>query len=135
MKKASISFILLISLALLACKKDPPIPPFKFYEGIGTLSVGQSGLFYLKDTTEPIELKFVKVVSDSRCPEGVKCVWAGAISVEILLDNSISMVISAIDNTISYKGYKIIVTQATPYPKSGSVIREEDYKVEFKIYK
>lgn len=135
MKKASISFILLISLALLACKKDPPIPPFKFYEGIGTLSVGQSGLFYLKDTTEPIELKFVKVVSDSRCPEGVKCVWAGAISVEILLDNSISMVISAIDNSISYKGYKIIVTQATPYPKSGSVIREEDYKVEFKIYK
>ena len=135
MKKASISFILLISLALLACKKDPPIPPFKFYEGIGTLSVGQSGLFYLKDTTEPIELKFVKVVSDSRCPEGVKCVWAGAISVEILLDNSISMVISAIDNSISDKGYKIIVTQATPYPKSGSVIREEDYKVEFKIYK
>ena len=92
-------------------------------------------MFYLKDTTEPIELKFVKVVSDSRCPEGVKCVWAGAISVEILLDNSISMVISAIDNSISYKGYKIIVTQATPYPKSGSVIREEDYKVEFKIYK
>jgi hypothetical protein len=45
------------------------------------------------------------------------------------------MVISAIDNSISYKGYKIIVTQATPYPKSGSVIREEDYKVEFKIYK
>lgn len=135
MKKASISFILLISLALLACKKDPGMPPFKFYDGVGTLSVGQSGLFYLKDTTEPIELRFVKVVSDSRCPEGAFCAFAGFISVEILLDKTVTKVIPELQNPTDYKGYKIVVTNAAPYPKSGSVIRQEDYKVEFKIYK
>lgn len=135
MKNISLLFIVLISFGLSACKKDPPMPPFKFFDGIGTLSVEQSGLFYLKDTTMPIELKFIRVVSDSRCPEGAQCFWAGAISVEILLDKSVSMVIPSIDNPIIYKGYKIIIISATPYPKSGSIIRESDYKVEFKIYK
>lgn len=135
MRNSSLSLILLISFSLSACKKDPPMPPFKFYDGIGTLSVGQSGLFYLKDTTLPIELKFIRVVSDSRCPEGVQCFWAGAISVEILLDKSVSMVIPSMDNPTIYKGYKIVVTNAMPYPKSGISIKERDYKVEFKIFK
>lgn len=135
MKNISLLFIFLISIALSACKTDPPIPPFKFYEGIGTLSVGQSGLFYLKDTTEPIELKFVKVKSDSRCPEGAQCFVQGAIFVEILLDKTVTKVIPELINPTNYKGYKIYITQATPYPKSGGVIREEDYKVEFKIDK
>ena len=34
-----------------------------------------------------------------------------------------------------YKGYKIVVTNAMPYPKSGISIKERDYKVEFKIFK
>ncbi len=135
MKKASISFILLISIALSACKKDPPIPPFKFYEGIGTLSVGQSGLFYLKDTTEPIELKFVKVVSDSRCPEGAMCAFAGFVSVEILLDKTVTKVIPELQNPTDYKGYKIVVNQVTPYPKTWTSIKKSDYRIEFKIYK
>lgn len=135
MKNTFLLFIILVSVALSACKKDPPIPPFKFYDGIGTLSVGQSGLFYLKDTIEPIELKFIRVVSDSRCPEGVQCFVQGAIFVEILLDKTVSKVIPEPNNQINYKGYKIAITQAVPYPKLGSVIREQDYKVEFKIYK
>lgn len=135
MKTFSFSLIILLGFALTACKKDPPIPPFKFYDGVGTLSVGQSGLFYLKDTTEPIELKFVKVVSDSRCPEGAMCAFAGFISVEILLDKKVTKIIPELNNPSRYKGYQITVNQATPDPKSGSVIREEDYKIEFKIYK
>ncbi len=111
------------------------MPPFKFYDGIGILTVGQSGLYYLKDTIKPIELKFIRVVSDSRCPEGAQCLWAGAISVEILLDKSVRLVIPSLDNLTTYRGYKIIVTQAMPFPKLGSIIREEDYKVEFKIFK
>ena len=135
MRNSSLSLILLISFSLSACKKDPPMPPFKFYDGIGTLSIGQSGLFYLKDTKLPIELKFIRVVSDSRCPEGVQCFWAGAVSVEILLDKSVSLVIPSMDNPTIYKGYKIVVTNAMPYPKSGISIKERDYKVEFKIFK
>ncbi len=135
MRNSSLSLILLISFSLSACKKDPPMPPFKFYDGIGTLSIGQSGLFYLKDTTLPVELKFIRVVSDSRCPEGVQCFWAGAVSVEILLDKSLTLVIPEINNQIIYKGYKIIVSNALPHPKSIGIIRAKDYKVEFKIFK
>ncbi len=56
MKNIPLVFVLFTNFALTACKKDPGMPPFKFYEGIGTLSVGQSGLFYLKDTKDNVNL-------------------------------------------------------------------------------
>lgn len=97
--------------------------------------MGQTGLFYLKDTTMPIELKFVKVTEDSRCPLGMQCVLAGIFSIEIMVEKSVSINIPNLNIPVNYKGYKIITTSATPYPSSGHGIKESEYKVAFKISK
>ena len=39
------------------------------------------------------EMKISKIISDSRCPEGVTCVWAGEVQLEIEIYISIQMII------------------------------------------
>lgn len=83
------------------------------------------------------ELRLKNIVSDSRCPEGVTCIWAGEISVIIEVYNSKKLVEeknlifnskNAQANVEWFQKYyskNIKSVSVLPYPKEGVVIKPE----------
>ncbi len=94
-----------------------------------------------------VELKFIKVLSDSRCPKGVACVWAGeaVVLVDIFKDgkkteqkeltfspkshlqNKFSNILKS--DELSISSYNIL-----PYPKYGRKITNEEYYLQLEIH-
>lgn len=103
---------------------------------VSQLQLGKAATF------DTITIKFVELVADSRCPEGVTCVWAGevVVLVDIFKDgeklerkkitfNALGEakdVYASEDLTIS--GLKV-----TPYPVYKEKIALEDYKIELYV--
>jgi len=88
-------------------------------------------------TIKKLSIKFSAVNSESRCPTGVQCIWAGnaAIAVEISKKNKKPVPATLNTNTgvqpneLDYKGYKIKLVGLNPYPKINEAIDEKDYEV------
>ncbi|BBE17917.1 hypothetical protein AQPE_2076 [Aquipluma nitroreducens] len=79
-------------------------------------------------------------IKDSRCAEGVQCVWQG----EVILkgewtenNNKSSFEIHSVvsDQTKEPIGYTIKIVDAKPYPKYGTVSKPEDLVVTLLIQK
>ena len=99
-----------------------------------TLSVGQSASI----SGEDLKIKFTEVVSDSRCPTGVQCIWQGEVTCLVDLTHSNSVSRKALtqsggdlsrdefsDYTISFK--------VDPYPAAGKTIKKGDYRLNLNI--
>ena len=130
--------ILLINLMVFAigCKEDPPQPILRFSEGKGVLAIGQTGFFYTPNDSLPIKIKLVRVASDSRCPEGANCIWAGKISADIIVDDKNNFTTSSTYNekdVLIYRNKIIKIIGATPYPNVNSSINPKDYKLEIRV--
>ena len=93
---------------------------------------------------EDLEVCFAKIVSDSRCPENVECVWEGQAEVEIktifkkdLINNFVLIQRAGQpelgDTTIA--GYHYLLTKVNPYPIDPVVIDSSDYDIEITITK
>ncbi len=95
------------------------------------------------------EIVLVKVIDDSRCPEGTQCIWAGEVTVEVaayedkkLIEQRTFTLNFNKDNmdTVKHWFEKNISTEKTtikeinvvPYPKEGVPIQPEDYKIALK---
>lgn len=101
------------------------------------LSVGQSATL----TGEDLTIEFVEVVSDSRCPSGATCIWAGEASclIEITRADSIfSKVLtqlgSSSPNKANFTGYEIAF-EVQPYPQLGQEIAATDYRLQLTVSK
>jgi hypothetical protein len=83
-----------------------------------------------------------EVVSDSRCPEGVTCVWAGEASAivsvykdsKLVEDNTMVFSMKNIEENkqwlskyLPLKQRKIKTVGVFPYPKQGVVVNKKDY--------
>jgi hypothetical protein len=94
----------------------------------------------LKKSGYQIVLK--EVVSDSRCPEGVTCVWAGEASAivsvykdsKLVEDNTMVFSMKNIEENkqwlskyLPLKQRKIKTVGVFPYPKQGVVVNKKDY--------
>jgi hypothetical protein len=76
------------------------------------------------------------VSNDSRCPSDVQCIQAGnaTANLELGLGNQIvSKSIKSNGETLDYGGYKISVTDVTPTKKSGTQIKQSDYRLVFQF--
>lgn len=73
-------------------------------------------------------ITFKEVLEDSRCPEGVTCVWAGNAQIVLILND-----IEATLNTYleqqqrNVTGYHIKLKSLIPYPVYEEVIEKETY--------
>lgn len=91
-----------------------------------------------------IQLVLKEVINDSRCPEGVSCIWAGEVTaiVSVYKDSNVveetTMVLSlksAEDNKkwfasyLSSKQKNIKSIAVVPYPKKGVRINSKDYYI------
>jgi hypothetical protein len=91
-----------------------------------------------------MQLVLKEVINDSRCPEGVSCIWAGEVTaiVSVYKDSNVveetTMVLSlksAEDNKkwfasyLSSKQKNIKSIAVVPYPKKGVRINSKDYYI------
>ena len=97
-----------------------------------SLSIGQSAQIEGED----LQIKFVEVVEDSRCPTGATCIWEGRVSltVEIKEDNSpYKMVLIQPGMTDqyseeTYKEYRFTF-KVEPYPEVDKEIAVTEYRL------
>jgi hypothetical protein len=101
------------------------------------LAIGQSGTI----TGEDLEVRFAKVIGDSRCPQGVECFWAGEASslIEINYSGSKFQKVLTQPGTTELPqtdfGVYKITFDLQPYPVAGGEIKDKDYRLELEITK
>ncbi|WP_146128767.1 hypothetical protein [Salegentibacter salegens] len=87
-------------------------------------------------------IRFKEVLSDSRCPSDVTCVWAGEakILIEIFKNEKLvgEEIISSLSQELSlakfFQGnFSLNAIALTPYPKTSRKIKTSDYRLKFKV--
>ena len=82
---------------------------------------------------ERLRVTFDRVAEDSRCPEGVQCVWAGNARVVLRLSkarrraSTMSLNTGVDPKQARYRGYEVKLVKLDPYPKEGRRLRRRDY--------
>lgn len=82
----------------------------------------------------PLSLRFADVVTDSRCPSDVTCVWAGdaSIRLEAFVDGSavppVELHTERSKTRVRSEGFEIELLALRPWPRSDLQPREEDYE-------
>jgi hypothetical protein len=88
--------------------------------------------------TERLEVNFIEVTEDSRCPSDVACIWQGQVTVGLNLTKNgknfgkLNLTLSPDGNNLamqSFDRYTVKLMQVLPYPKSDQKTRIADYSV------
>lgn len=91
-----------------------------------------------------IDVKFLNVTDDSRCPSDVTCIWQGksTITVNVVKNGqnvgnfSLTSGLGDKNTTVQISaGYFLQLTKIEPYPKSGTTISLSDYVATFALSK
>lgn len=88
-----------------------------------------------------MKLTFTALVEDSRCPEGVDCIWAGNGKISLTVKKGRHKSVSFDLNTTTeprsfvYQGFEITLVKLAPYPKKDQTIKKSDYVVTLKVTK
>lgn len=123
----SFLFLTLI-LFLLGCKKET----YNLNEAF-TLKFNKSALINLDG--DEYEIKFTKLVEDSRCPPGSTCFWEGEVAVRINLNNDTDFVIgdhTPIPSTAEYKNHTIHLLEVT-YNNDKNFGKEKHCSIKLKV--
>ena len=82
---------------------------------------------------EGLKIGFASVAEDSRCPEGVNCIWAGNAKIALSLQKGKSKPAPVALNTgvepgrHSYMGYEVKLVGVRPYPKANTTTDKKSY--------
>jgi len=82
-----------------------------------------------------LNVRFVAVSDDSRCPKDVTCIWAGEVKVqlEIQLAQNVSRV-EFLEGGVKASGpYRVMLVRVEPQPTSKARIAPQDYRATLKI--
>ena len=102
-----------------------------------TLSVGQSATIRGGN----LSIEFVEVVSDSRCPTGATCIWAGEASCLVKFTDSGSTYRKVLTEPGSSSPPKASLTDyeieftLLPYPELGKETATKDYRLQLTVNK
>lgn len=86
-----------------------------------------------------VNLRFEEVASDSRCPSGVQCVWAGNAVVRAVLSQDRKAFGAELNTTLEprsvrYLDYTVSLVSLTPQPAAqGSAIAPSEYVATFQV--
>jgi hypothetical protein len=122
---------LAIVLTVSACGGGPGSTQARLTEE-SSLSKGQRASIVGGD----LEIRFQKVMEDSRCPSGVTCVWAGRVTCMVELKSAGSSYHMALTepgltseySKETYEGYELAF-HVTPYPEAGEKIPTDAYRL------
>jgi hypothetical protein len=136
-KSVLLPFLLLIVLPFSACSKSSTADIQAKLGQEFSLAIGQNA----EIPSEKMQIKFLAVTGDSRCPSGAQCIWAGEAncSMTITLDNREKTVTltqpgGSSPALTSFEGYSLSFN-LTPYPQIGKSIEDEDYQLFLTVMK
>lgn len=77
----------------------------------------------------------LKVISDSRCPSDVQCIWAGEVVLSVKLEKGIQSSVVELKQGAKwgFDGQIVSLVTATPIPKSDTTISDSEYIFTFKV--
>lgn len=118
------------TILILACATGAPSEPVPTLRVVPpsevTLVEGQSAEISAPGAPTPLVVKFSRVLSDSRCPDQVQCVWAGEVAVRLTYSGeasgelSLTLPDSEGSPASGYAGrYRIVLLEVTPHPVDG----------------
>ena len=90
---------------------------------------------------EGLEIEFVSVVEDSRCPQGVDCIWEGNAKVRLRLKRrgrppaEIELNTNVEPRHAAALGYDVRLTNLSPYPKGSEAVDKKSYVAALKVHK
>jgi hypothetical protein len=90
---------------------------------------------------ESLAVEFVSVLEDSRCPEGVDCIWSGNAKIKIKLDKKKQTPATTELNTdagpksSSYLNYEVKLVALKPRTRANEAIKPSEYKATLMITK
>jgi hypothetical protein len=83
-----------------------------------------------------LEVRFVAVTEDSRCPRDVACIWAGEVKAQLEIResaNGVSQVeVLEGDSTAAGK-YRVTLVRVEPRPTNTARIAPQDYRATLKV--
>jgi hypothetical protein len=90
---------------------------------------------------EGLAVVFESVLEDSRCPEGVDCIWSGNARIRIRSSKqgqtpaTIELNTDAGPKSSSYLNYEVRLVELKPRPKANEAVRPHEYKAALMIKK
>jgi hypothetical protein len=133
-----VNLLTIIAVLLLAACASPP--------GETNAELGQEFSLILDQSAsivgEPLKIRFLEIINDSRCPKGVNCAWEGEVTclVEITYFESLYRKVLTQPGLIEepanadFKEYEIAF-DVQPYPEAGRQIAKKDYRLQMVINK
>ena len=99
-----------------------------------TIKAGQAKT----ESRSKLKIKFISVIEDSRCPEGVNCIWAGNAKIKVEIKSSRTTKIFEFNTGMGPKGdildgWAINLEELTPYPKNNITTDPKRYQAKFTI--
>lgn len=88
-----------------------------------------------------LNLRFLTVVEDSRCPIGVNCIQAGNAQIKVQISKPggqpkiFELNTNGPNQSIMVEGYEVKLTSLTPHPKAGVSIRPGSYTATISVAK
>ncbi len=82
-----------------------------------------------------ITAKIMGVEEDSRCAEGVQCVWAGTVKVKVHASYGVlsKNIVLALNDPYTVQNHEVTLTDVTPSKKKGSLIFPSEYTFTFSL--
>jgi hypothetical protein len=128
---ASLAFFAMF--ACLQSRKTEVIRPGKEFE----IKIGQEAMI----EGEGLAVVFESVPEDSRCPEGVDCIWSGNAKVKLRSSKqkqtpaTIELNTNAGPKSSSYLNYEVSLVALKPHPKADKSIQPDEYKATLIVVK
>ena len=105
-------------------------------DGRDTDSHARSIELRLDRTTETDDLALTWTsIEDSRCPQGVTCIWAGEVTVRIRVreggdDREIALTLGARpgSDTVKTSRHELRLSDVSPYPREGAEVARDDHR-------
>lgn len=91
--------------------------------------------------SEGLEIEFVSVPDDSRCPKGVTCIWSGNAKVALAVKEqgeksaTVELNTDVEPKVASYRGYEIGLLDLSPYPAANQSIEKSCYVATLSVRK
>lgn len=102
-----------------------------------TIVVANGQSARVEDT--PLSITLEAIIDDSRCPEGVTCIWAGDVSARIRVDDgthapeTATLSLNQPNGDTVHGDHRVTLTAVTPFPKADQKIDPRTYRATFRI--
>lgn len=133
-------FLLNISLIITNCADNVLSPNVKSFTLADTVQINYKEK--LSNSDENLSVEFNELITDSRCPEDVICVWEGDAELQFQLINNSDSILFSLHSNKSFSnsdstvfGYNIELVNVEPYPNTQIEYKPSDYSAYIVITK